>query len=140
MPRRPIILRHLASGAAGIPVVAEEQVAAGRVPATAATFFLVDPVDGTKEFVQKRGDFTVNIALVQNGVPQLGVVYAPAKSQLFAGDVQAAQAFRSNQSPEDAQAAAARLRCARESRRARTDRRRLPLASFARDRCLACAR
>jgi 3'(2'), 5'-bisphosphate nucleotidase len=100
-----VILRHLASGAAGVPVVAEEQVAAGRVPASAATFFLVDPVDGTKEFIQKRGDFTVNIALVENGVPQLGVVYAPARSQLFAGDVKAAQAFRSNQSPEDSQGA-----------------------------------
>lgn len=96
-----VILKHLAAAAPGIPVVAEEEVAAGRVPPSAATFFLVDPVDGTKEFVQKRGDFTVNIALVQDGVPQLGVVYAPAKSQLFAGDVRAAQAFRSNQSPEE---------------------------------------
>lgn len=97
-----VILERLASGAPGIPVVAEEQVAAGRVPASAPTFFLVDPVDGTKEFVQKRGDFTVNIALVRDGVPQLGVVYAPAKSQLFAGDVSAGAAFRSGQSPEAA--------------------------------------
>jgi 3'(2'), 5'-bisphosphate nucleotidase len=96
-----VILERLASGAPGIPVVAEEQVAAGRIPASAAMFFLVDPVDGTKEFVQKRGDFTVNIALIRDTVPQLGVVYAPAKSQLFAGDVRAGQAFRSGQSPED---------------------------------------
>jgi 3'(2'), 5'-bisphosphate nucleotidase len=101
-----IILRYLAGGASGIPVVAEEQVAAGRVPSSADTFFLVDPVDGTKEFIQKRGDFTVNIALVRKGVPQLGVVYAPAKSQLFAGDAGATQAFRSNQSPEDSRTAA----------------------------------
>jgi 3'(2'), 5'-bisphosphate nucleotidase len=71
------------------------------VPARAATFFLVDPVDGTREFIQKRGDFTVNIALVRDGVPQLGVVYAPARSQLFAGDAVAGQAFRTAQSPDD---------------------------------------
>jgi len=100
-----IILAHLAQGAAGIPVVAEEQVAAGNIPPKAATFFLVDPVDGTKEFIQKRGDFTVNIALVRDGVPQLGVVYAPAKSWLFAGDVTKGEAFRSEQSPADAKQA-----------------------------------
>jgi 3'(2'), 5'-bisphosphate nucleotidase len=101
-----VILAHLARGAAGIPVVAEEQVAAGNIPASAATFFLVDPVDGTKEFIQKRGDFTVNIALVKDGVPQLGVVYAPAKSRLFAGDAVKGEAFRSEQSPEDTTQAA----------------------------------
>jgi 3'(2'), 5'-bisphosphate nucleotidase len=95
-----IILAHLARDAAGIPVVAEEQVAAGRIPASASTFFLVDPVDGTKEFIQKRGDFTVNIALVTDGMPVLGVVYAPAKSQLFAGDVGSGHAFRTAQSPD----------------------------------------
>jgi 3'(2'), 5'-bisphosphate nucleotidase len=100
-----VILAHLAKAAPGIPIVAEEQVAAGRVPARASKFFLVDPVDGTKEFIQKRGDFTVNIALIEEGVPQLGVVYAPAKSQLFAGDVEAGQAFRSDQSPDEPAAA-----------------------------------
>lgn len=100
-----VILAHLAKGAAGIPVVAEEQVAAGNIPASAATYFLVDPVDGTKEFIQKRGDFTVNIALVKDGVPQLGVVYAPAKSRLFAGDAVKGEAFRSEQSPEVAEQA-----------------------------------
>jgi 3'(2'), 5'-bisphosphate nucleotidase len=97
-----VILAHLAKAAPATPVVAEEQVAAGNIPASGAEFFLVDPVDGTKEFIQKRGDFTVNIALVRNGVPQLGVVYAPAKSQLFAGDAVAGKAFRSAQSPDDA--------------------------------------
>ena len=48
-----------------------------------ATFLIVDPLDGTKEFVQRRGDFTVNIAYVENGVPLRGVVYAPAKGRLF---------------------------------------------------------
>lgn len=96
-----VILKHLAKVAPGVPVVAEEQVAAGHVPASASTFFLVDPIDGTKEFIQKRGDFTVNIALVRDGVPELGVVYAPARSELFAGDVKAGQAFRSSQSPDE---------------------------------------
>jgi 3'(2'),5'-bisphosphate nucleotidase len=101
-----IILARLSQGAPGIPVVAEEQVAVGNVPPSAATFFLVDPVDGTKEFIQKRGDFTVNIALIRDGVPQLGVVYAPARSRLFAGDAAKGEAFRSEQSPEDAGQAA----------------------------------
>jgi 3'(2'), 5'-bisphosphate nucleotidase len=95
-----IILRHLAQSAPAIPVVAEEEVAAGRIPRTADEFFLVDPLDGTKEFIQRRGDFTVNIALVRNGTPILGVVYAPAKSSLFAGDVASRQAFRSAQEPD----------------------------------------
>ncbi len=46
-------------------------------------FFLVDPLDGTKEFVHRRGDFTVNIALIQDGMPIAGIVYAPAKGRLF---------------------------------------------------------
>ncbi|AHD11231.1 3'(2'),5'-bisphosphate nucleotidase CysQ [Phaeobacter gallaeciensis] len=47
------------------------------------TFLIVDPLDGTKEFIHRRGDFTVNIALVENGVPTRGVVYAPARSRMF---------------------------------------------------------
>ena len=50
---------------------------------TASTFLIVDPLDGTKEFVQRRGDFTVNIAYVENGVPVRGIVYAPAQGRLF---------------------------------------------------------
>ena len=46
-------------------------------------FLIVDPLDGTKEFIHRRGDFTVNIALVENGAPKFGVVYAPAKERLF---------------------------------------------------------
>ncbi|WP_407692483.1 3'(2'),5'-bisphosphate nucleotidase CysQ [Pseudooceanicola spongiae] len=49
----------------------------------ASTFLIVDPLDGTKEFINRRGDFTVNIALVENGVPTRGVVYAPAKDRMF---------------------------------------------------------
>ena len=97
-----IILARLGAAAPSIPIVAEEQCAAGHVPRTGREFFLVDPLDGTKEFVQKRGDFTVNIALVRDGAPQLGVVYAPVRSRLFAGDVVARRAFSSDQSPDDA--------------------------------------
>jgi 3'(2'), 5'-bisphosphate nucleotidase len=101
-----IILERLGAAAPTIPVIAEEQVAAGRIPRTDREFFLVDPLDGTKEFVQRRGDFTVNIALVREGTPHLGVVYAPAKSQLFAGDVAAHHAFRTGQSPDGEQTTA----------------------------------
>jgi 3'(2'), 5'-bisphosphate nucleotidase len=94
-----IILEHLQRSAITVPVVAEEQVAAGGAPVVGAEFFLVDPLDGTKEFVQRRGDFTVNIALVRSGAPVLGVVYAPASSQLFAGHVPAGSAFKSVQAP-----------------------------------------
>ena len=96
-----IILERLAACAASTPVVAEESVAAGRVPAAANEFFLVDPLDGTKEFIGRRGDFTVNIALVRSGTPALGVVYAPAKGRLFAGDATRG-AFALDQDPRAA--------------------------------------
>lgn len=64
-----------------IPLVTEEQ--ADSHSAFHQTFFIIDPLDGTKEFVQRRGDFTVNIALVVNGTPVCGVVYAPARDRLF---------------------------------------------------------
>jgi 3'(2'), 5'-bisphosphate nucleotidase len=64
-----------------VTLITEEQSASHAL--TAQTFFIVDPLDGTKEFVQRRGDFTVNIAYVQDGVPTHGVVYAPAKGRLF---------------------------------------------------------
>lgn len=62
------------------PVVAEEAVAAGGLPdlAGARRFWLVDPLDGTREFVARNGEFTVNVALVEDGRPVLGVVLAPA--------------------------------------------------------------
>lgn len=76
-------LHHLTPG---IPVVAEEEVSAGRVPdVSAGRFWLVDPLDGTKEFLSRNGEFTVNVALIDNGVPVLGVVYAPATGDLYAG-------------------------------------------------------
>jgi 3'(2'), 5'-bisphosphate nucleotidase len=72
----------------GLPVVAEEAHAGGTVPAAAAIaarFWLVDPLDGTREFAARNGEFTVNIALVEHGVPVLGVVAAPALGCLYAG-------------------------------------------------------
>lgn len=64
-----------------VTLITEEQAASHAL--TASTFLIVDPLDGTKEFVQRRGDFTVNIAYVQDGVPLRGVVYAPAQKRLF---------------------------------------------------------
>ena len=80
-----LILEALAALAPGIPVVAEESAAAGRVPDLASLggrFWLVDPLDGTKEFIGRNGEFTVNIALVERGEPLLGVVLAPALGPL----------------------------------------------------------
>ncbi|MEQ8256197.1 MULTISPECIES: 3'(2'),5'-bisphosphate nucleotidase CysQ [Roseovarius] len=64
-----------------VALITEEQVATHGEQAD--TFLIVDPLDGTKEFIHRRGDFTVNIAYVENGVPTRGVVYAPAKGRMF---------------------------------------------------------
>ncbi len=64
-----------------IALITEEQAASHDLKA--GTFLIVDPLDGTKEFINRRGDFTVNIALVEDGVPTRGVVYAPARSRMF---------------------------------------------------------
>jgi 3'(2'), 5'-bisphosphate nucleotidase len=82
------ILAALRTLTPGVPVVAEEEVAAGRLPETGSVFWLVDPLDGTREFVDRNDEFTVNIALVEDGAPTLGVVLAPALGRLFAGDTQ----------------------------------------------------
>ena len=83
-----LILKALAALAPDIPIVAEESVAAGRVPVVSGAsgrFWLVDPLDGTKEFISRNGEFTVNIALVEAGAPVLGVVFAPALGRLYGG-------------------------------------------------------
>ena len=67
-----------------VALVTEEQADSHDLSAT--TFLIVDPLDGTKEFVKRRGDFTVNIALVEDGVPVRGVVYAPARKRMFYTD------------------------------------------------------
>lgn len=79
-----IISDGLRAAFPGIPLVTEEQAASHDV--TEDTFLIVDPLDGTKEFVHRRGDFTVNIAYVENGIPVRGVVYAPARERLFITD------------------------------------------------------
>lgn len=78
-----VILKALSAEAAGIPVVAEEEVSAGRIPAASERFFLVDPLDGTREFINRNGEFTVNIALIEKDRPVLGMIYAPALGQIF---------------------------------------------------------
>jgi 3'(2'), 5'-bisphosphate nucleotidase len=82
-----IILAALARAAPGIPVIAEEEVAAGRIPAHDDIYFLVDPLDGTKEFIRGGDDYTVNIGLIEKGSPKLGVVFAPANGRLHGGYV-----------------------------------------------------
>lgn len=80
-----IILAGLRRLAPSIPILAEEAASEGNIPALGDEFFLVDPLDGTREFVTKTGEFTVNIALIRSGVPVLGVVYAPAIGKLYCG-------------------------------------------------------
>lgn len=82
-----VIVAALRALTPGIPVVAEEAVAGGACPVVGAEFWLVDPLDGTKEFISRNGEFTVNIALVRDGAPVLGVVLAPALGRLFSGAV-----------------------------------------------------
>ena len=78
-----ILLTALAAIAPDIPVVAEEASAAGIVPQTGQQFFLVDPLDGTREFTNGIGEFTINIGLIEGGVPTFGIIYAPAVSKLY---------------------------------------------------------
>ena len=82
-----VILAALARLAPGVPVIAEEEVAAGRIPDHDDTYFLVDPLDGTKEFIRGGDDYTVNIGLIESGQPVLGVVYSPATDRLHGGAV-----------------------------------------------------
>ncbi len=78
-----IILERLAS--LDLPVLAEESVAAGHIPELGEEFFVVDPLDGTREFLKRNGEFTVNIALCRRGHPRLGVVLAPATGMAYWG-------------------------------------------------------
>lgn len=88
-----IIVSALTQAWPQIPIIAEEACAAGIVPATKdGQFFLVDPIDGTREFIAGRDDFTVNIALVVEGFPVVGCVFVPATAEMFEGSP--AGAFR----------------------------------------------
>lgn len=82
-----IIAAGLRAVTPDIPVIAEEEVAAGRIPAPARQFWLVDPLDGTREFTSGHDEFAVNIGLVRDGRPVLGVVGVPAAAELFGGIV-----------------------------------------------------
>ncbi len=81
------ILEGLAQVLPGVPVVAEEMTAKGKVPALHGSFILVDPLDGTKEFIAGRDEYTVNIAVVSGGVPIAGVISAPKRGDLWRGVV-----------------------------------------------------
>jgi 3'(2'), 5'-bisphosphate nucleotidase len=80
-----IICRHLARVVPFTPVVAEESTAAGKPISAVERFLLVDPLDGTREFLARNGEFTINVALVEGGVPIAGAVYAPAIGRLWMG-------------------------------------------------------
>lgn len=84
-----VILERLRALTPDIPILAEESFEAGLRPEVGERFYLVDPVDGTKEFIAKNGEFTINIALVENGAPAAGCVYAPALERIFIGGARA---------------------------------------------------
>jgi 3'(2'), 5'-bisphosphate nucleotidase len=71
----------------GVPVVAEEAASRGHAPEGGDRFWLVDPLDGTREFVSRNGEFTVNIGLIEHGAPVLGVVFVPVVDKLYLGHV-----------------------------------------------------
>ena len=83
-----VILAGLARLTPDVPIVAEEEEAAGRTPdISGGRFWLVDPLDGTKEFLKKIPEFTVNIGLIEHGKPTMGVVYSPASGDMYAGAI-----------------------------------------------------
>lgn len=79
-----IIVAGLRALTPDIPVISEEEAASGTNPAAAGRFWLVDPLDGTKEFVKRNGEFTINIGLIEDGKAVVGVLYAPVLDRLFA--------------------------------------------------------
>ena len=90
-----VLTAGLAALTPSLPVISEE----GGIPDAATraawpAYWLIDPLDGTKEFLAKNGEFTVNVALVQHGRPTLGVVGVPARDQIFVGDVRRGVAQR----------------------------------------------
>jgi 3'(2'), 5'-bisphosphate nucleotidase len=80
-----VICERLAKTSPGTPVVAEEMTAAGSKTAIADRFLLVDPLDGTREFLARNGEFTINVGLIERGRPIAGAVYAPALGRLWFG-------------------------------------------------------
>ncbi len=95
-----IILAGLGKIAPDIPVVSEEAMSAGaEVDVSGGRFWLVDPLDGTKEFVKRNGEFTVNIGLIWEGRPRLGVLYAPVLDRLFAATPEGATLEENGEPP-----------------------------------------
>jgi 3'(2'), 5'-bisphosphate nucleotidase len=80
-----LIIGELAKQVPWLTVIAEEQAAAGLNGAAGRIFALVDPLDGTKEFISRNGEYTVNIALIRDHQPVVGVIYAPATGKLWLG-------------------------------------------------------
>ena len=80
-----VIAEGLARVAPGVPMIGEEGAYEGNIPEIGREFFLVDPLDGTREFVKGGSDFTVNIGLVRDGVPALGVIFVPVTGELYGG-------------------------------------------------------
>jgi 3'(2'),5'-bisphosphate nucleotidase len=93
-----IIEKGLAELAPGVPMLGEEATAAGRIPDCGARFFCVDPLDGTRGFAKGGDEFTVNIARIENAQPVVGVVYAPATGELYAGEP--GRALRAHYDPQ----------------------------------------
>lgn len=87
-----VILSALAKSMPGVTVLAEESFAAGVRPRVDGDFILVDPVDGTKEFISKNGEFTLNIALISGRRPVAGCVFAPARGRIYLGGTKALSA------------------------------------------------
>jgi len=84
-----LIVAALRALTPAVPVISEEGDDAASLPSQAPCFWLVDPLDGTKEFISRNGEFTVNIALVAEGQPVAGVVHAPALARTWSGGVAA---------------------------------------------------
>lgn len=98
-----IILPGLLALTPDVKIVSEESAGAGNVPDVSDEtdfFWLVDPLDGTKEFIKRNGEFTVNIALIAKGVPIMGVVYAPALEKLYFGGPDGAKLIENNTDPK----------------------------------------
>lgn len=81
----------------GIPILAEESVAAGIIPELGQRYFVVDPLDGTREFLKRNGEFAVNIALVEDGIAVLGAIVSPVMGKVYFGDGSGAWSCRWSQ-------------------------------------------
>lgn len=104
-----VILRSIREGLTDrFPIVSEEAASAGNIPdVTGTAFWLVDPLDGTKEFISRNGEFTVNIALIENGKPVLGVVHVPTTKTTYTGTAAGAFVKRKDEDSQQIQCNAA---------------------------------